>query len=177
MKFGRPGRRRLPEKISWFRKGPGLAQKRPRNGPGGAQKGSETVREKPKKAQKWSGRSPEIVREEPKKRLRGGPARRFPKVPRTPPRGTCVVVCAQVQRTLPTHPPTSQPWAGLGFYNIVCKYSSGRGRYGPPLTKSWGTPREGLSVPPRSIGLFGGFRFFFARCFQIMMLIPGLQDP
>ena len=35
-------------------------------------------------------------------------------VPRTPPRGTCVVVCAQVQRSLPTHPPTSQPWAGLG---------------------------------------------------------------
>ena len=51
MKFGRPGRRRLPEKISWFRNGPGLAQKR--------------VREEPQKAQKRSGRSP--------KRLRNGP--------------------------------------------------------------------------------------------------------
>ena len=87
------------------------------------------------------------------------------------------MVCAQVQRTLPTHPPTSQPWAGLGFYNIVCQYSSGRGRYGPPLTKSWGTPREGLSVPPRSIGLFGGFRVFFCPVFPNYDAYTGLTRP
>ena len=50
---------------------------------------------------------------------------------------------------------------GAGFYISCVSTVVGGGGYGPPLTKSWGTPREGPAVPPRSIGLFGGFTFFF----------------